>query len=327
MQGSTNSSSIMRKGLSGLYGLIISARNHLYDTGLKAEHDAGVPVVSIGNIEAGGTGKTPFTIALCRELVVRGLRPVIVTRGYKGRLKGVVQVGPGHDFRDVGDEALLMAHVAGVPVIKSPDRVRGALYARDVLKAGIVLLDDGFQHRRIKRDLDIVLVSGDISKESLLPLGRLREPVRSLRRADIVVYTKGSGCTGIHAELLPASLVDGSGRIHDLTMLKGKKVLAVSGIARPQHFIATLEGLGATVQGLSFHDHHAFTSRDMEKITARASAADLIVTTEKDMVRLNPSMFDDRWLALRVEMHIEGIETIVREIEGIVKKSGIPRQG
>lgn len=327
MHGSTTFSSIMRKGLSGLYGFIISARNHLYDKGLKARHDAGLPVVSIGNIEVGGTGKTPFTIALCRELSARGHKPVIVTRGYKGRLKGVVQVEPGHDFRDVGDEALFMARVAGVPVVKSPDRVRGALYARDKLQSDIVLLDDGFQHRKIKRDLDIVLVSGDMSEESLLPLGRLREPLRSLGRADIVVYTKGSGNTGFRAELIPAALVDVSGRLHDLTGIKGKKVLAVSGIARPQHFISTLEELGATVKSLSFRDHHAFTPRDMEKIMAGAYASDLIITTEKDMVRLDPSILDDRWLALRVEMRIEGMETIIREIQGIVKKSSIPRQG
>ncbi len=327
MHASTTSSSIIRKVLSGLYGLVIGVRNLFYDTGLKPAHETGVPVVSIGNIEVGGTGKTPFTIALSRELSSRGLRPVIVTRGYKGRLKGVVQVRPDHDFRDVGDEALLMARVAGVPVVKSPDRVRGALFAHRALGAGIVLLDDGFQHRRIKRDLDIVLVSGDITAEPLLPLGRLREPFQSLKRADIVVYTKGSEGAGIRAELVPACLADASGKVTGLSILTGKKVLAVSGIAHPQHFVSTLERLGASVHHISFPDHHAFTGRDMKTITARAYDSDLIVTTEKDMVRLNPSQLDSRWFALRVEMHIEGIETIAREIEKIVEKSGIPRQG
>jgi tetraacyldisaccharide 4'-kinase len=317
----------MRKYLSGLYRLITGIRNRLYDTGNLPTRRADVPVVSIGNIEVGGTGKTPFTIALARKLAARGLKPVIVTRGYKGRLKGIVHVRPDHDFKDVGDEALFMARTSGVPVIKSPDRFMGAAYARKELNADLVLLDDGFQHRRCHRDLDIVLVAGDISQEELLPSGRLREPAEAIKRADIIVYTKGSAEGGITAELIPSSLLDGSGITHDLSLLKGKQVLAVCGIARPDHFARSLQRLGARVEAFVFRDHYAYTSRDIGKIKARAKDCDLIVTTEKDMVRLKPSWLDPKWLALRVEMHVTGMETIIREIENIVKGSGIPRQG
>ncbi len=317
----------MRKFLSAIYRIVTGSRNRLYDTGMLAIRRAAVPVVSIGNVEVGGTGKTPFTIALARELVAHGYRPVIVTRGYKGRLKGIVHVRPDHDFLDVGDEALFMARTSGVPVVKSPDRFRGAMYAKSELEADLVLLDDGFQHRRCYRDLDIVLVSVDITREELLPAGRLREPAESLARADIIVYTKGRAGGDVRAELIPSSLLDGSGRVHDLSLLEHKRVLAVSGIASPGHFSESLQTLGARVDKMAFRDHHAYTSKDIEKIKARAQEHDLIVTTEKDMVRLNPAWLDAKWLALRVEMRVTGMDRIIREIEGIVKISRIPRQG
>ncbi len=327
MPGSTPSSSTMRKALSRLYGSVVAARNLCYDTGVFTVHRTGIPVVSIGNIEAGGTGKTPMTIALARELSSIGLKPAIVTRGYRGRLKGVVLVRSDHRAWEVGDEALLMARISGVPVIKAPDRVRGALLAREVLSSDLVLLDDGFQHRRIHRDLDIVLVAGDARSDALLPLGRLREPADSLRRADIVVHTKGAGSSEMSAELVPCSLIDPSGAEEDLTGLRGRHVLAVSGIARPGHFIEMLQDLGARVDALAFPDHHGFTRRDMETISARSQGKDLIVTTEKDLVRLDPSHLTGTWRALRIEMRVSGMETIVREIENIVRKSGLSRQG
>ena len=317
----------MRKALSRVYGYVIAARNLCYDTGLFTIHRTGIPVVSIGNIEAGGTGKTPMTIALARELSSRGLKPAIVTRGYRGRLKGVVLVRPDHQACEVGDEALLMARILRVPVIKAPDRVRGAIFARDELSSDLVLLDDGFQHRRIHRDLDIVLVAGDVGSDALLPLGRLREPAASLARADLVVHTKGAGSSEMSAELVPCSLIGPSGAEEDLTSLSGRHVLAVSGIARPGHFAGMLKDLGARVDVLAFPDHHGFTRRDMETISARSQGKDLIVTTEKDLVRLDPSQIKGTWRALRIEMRVKCMETIVRELESIVRKSGISRQG
>ncbi|MDX9761477.1 MAG: tetraacyldisaccharide 4'-kinase [Desulfomonilia bacterium] len=327
MPGSTPSSSIIRKALSRVYGSVIAARNLCYDAGVFTIHQTGIPVVSIGNIEAGGTGKTPMTIALARELSSHGLKPAIVTRGYRGRLKGAVLVRPDHQACEVGDEALLMARVSGAPVVKAPDRVRGALLARDELFSDLVLLDDGFQHRRIHRNLDIVLVAGDARSDALLPLGRLREPAGSLARADIVVHTKGAGLSEMSAELVPCSLIDPSGAEEDLRGLRGRHVLAVSGIARPGHFAEMLQDLGACVDTLAFPDHHGFTRRDMETISARAQGKDLIVTTEKDLVRLDPSQLNGTWRALRIEMRVKAMETIVREIEGIVRKSGLSRQG
>lgn len=317
----------MRKALSHLYGFAVAARNFLYDTGVLTIHRTGIPVVSIGNIEAGGTGKTPLTVALARELASRGYKPVIVTRGYRGRLTGPVHVRPDHLPQDVGDEALLMARISGVPVIKSPDRVRGALLARKGFGADLVLLDDGFQHRRISRDLDIVLVAGDVGSDALLPAGRLREPAHALRRADIIIHAKGAGAGEITAELVPCSLIDPSGNEEELSVLQGTHVLAVCGIARPGHFMEMLKGLGARVEPVTFPDHHGFTRRDMDMIDKKAQGKNLIVTTEKDLVRLDALQLATRWRAVRVEMRVSAMERIVREIEDIVKKSGIPRQG
>ena len=317
----------MLRPLAWVYAGVVKARNGLYDRGALTVMKAGVPVVSVGNIEAGGTGKTPFTIALARDLVKRGRHPVIVTRGYRGRLSGVVEVTHKHDFRDVGDEALLLARTAGVPVVKSPDRFAGAEFARRVFKPDVVLLDDGFQHRRLHRDLDIVLVSRDLSKQRLLPAGPLREPAGSLKRARFVVHTKGAAKTGITAALRPVGLVDSVGREYGLSLLEGSSVLAVSGIARPEYFTMTLERLGARVVPMPFGDHHAFTSRDVRKIEARLERFDFVVLTEKDMVRLNPSAGGGRWLALKVIMQVDGMDDIAREIDAIVKQRGIPRQG
>jgi tetraacyldisaccharide 4'-kinase len=327
MQSSTAFSSIILRPFSWIYRSAVKARNSRYDQGQLPVRKAEVPVVSIGNIEAGGTGKTPFTIALARELHQRGLLPVIVTRGYKGRLDGVVEVTSRHSFLEVGDEALLMARTAGVPVVKSPDRFQGAEFARRVFKADVVLLDDGFQHRKLHRDLDIVLLSRDVAGLPMLPAGPLREPADSLGRAHIIVHTKGSSEDGITAALIPTGLVDSVGREYGLSALDGSVVLAVSGIGRPEYFKETLVNLGARVVSLSFRDHHVFTPGDVRKIKVRQEKFDLVVLTEKDMVRLDPSVPDAKWVALRVEMQVDGMESIAGEIEDIVKKRGVPRQG
>ena len=325
--GSITSSSQMVRLLSALYSLGIRVRNNLYDLGIIRTHHTPPVVISVGNIEVGGTGKTPFTIALAKRLKERGYTTAILTRGYKGRRAGTLLVHPEDRVEDVGDEALLMARTAGVPVIKSPNRVNGAMYAHNELDAQIVIMDDGFQHRRIYRDLDIVLVGRDVHTDAPLPLGRLREPASSLKRAHLIIRTKGTATTGLRAELVPQRLVDSRGNTCELSVLTGKSVLAVCGIAVPQPFFSTLERLGAQVETLVFTDHHLYTHRDILKIRDLASQKDLIVTTEKDLVRLRIEALDERWLALQVEMIVPEMNTIVEEIEKIVKTRRIPRQG
>lgn len=316
--------------LACIYGTAVKVRNSLYDHGLLKPKRVPPVVVSVGNIEAGGTGKTPFTMALAGELVKRGLNAAIVTRGYKGTLQGPVIVEPSHSSREVGDEAMLMARLTRIPVIKSPDRVRGALFARALLGSEIVVLDDAFQHRRIHRDMDIVLVSRDISCEKLLPAGHLREHAASLSRAHIIVSLKGARLDGPKASLEPSALVDTAGDTHDLGLIAGRRVLAFCAIGRPDHFFSMLEGLGADLDRLAYEDHHDYTMKDAQEIMDRAAGRDILLTTEKDMVKIDPEWFkgvSDRLYALRVGMHIEQLSRIADEIERLAENSRLPGQG
>ena len=297
----------------------------LYNIGVLKAYIVPGLVISIGNIEVGGTGKTPFSLALSEALVSKGYRVAIVTRGYKGKEKGVFEVTKTQGAEDVGDEALLMARRGKVPVIKAPDRVKGALYALRSLGAEIVILDDGFQHRRIYRDMDIVLVSRDLGREHLIPLGHLREYKSSLNRANILIYTKGLKKDGITAHLSPKDFTGRGGKIHDLSLVTGRSVLAFCGIARPQPFFDALERLGAEVHALTFRDHYLYTKKDIERIKFLARERDLVVTTEKDMVKLDRYTLDERWYALRVEMMVEGMDEIMEEIEQIVKARRVSR--
>jgi len=313
--------------LNKLYSSIIDTRNILYNRGIFKTIQTPVTVISIGNIEVGGTGKTPFTIELARHLKKREYDLAIVTRGYKGSLKGPMLVSREHRCEEVGDEALLMAKVSGVPVVKSPDRVKGAEFARDELGVEMIILDDGFQHRRIYRDLDIVLVSRDVYTETTLPFGNLREGVSSLDRADFIVATKGSRGYKIKAKFEPTCLVDARGDIHDLSMIKGKDVLAFCAIARPEYFFDAVKGLGAIPETLSFRDHHLYSKKDLSGIRSMAKDKDYIITTEKDFVRLEGKYVDGTWLSLRVEMKVHGMDKIIKEVEAIAKTGRISRQG
>ncbi len=323
-------SSELLNGLALIYGAAVKTRNTLYDIGVLKAVRVPLVVVSVGNIEAGGTGKTPFTMALADELYHRGRKVAIVTRGYKGRLAGPIIVTPQHRNEEAGDEALLMARLMKAPVIKSPDRHRGALFAYVHLGAEIIILDDGFQHRRLHRDLDIVLVSRDITRERLLPAGRLREPASSLSRAGIIVAMKGARYDGLKAELKPSALVDPHGNTSDQGLLAGKRILAFCAIGRPDHFFAMLERLGAIVERLAYQDHHCYTVNDVKEIMDRASDKDLVLTTEKDLVKIDTAWFTtglDKLYAVRVGIEMPGLAGIIDEIERLARNSRFPGQG
>ncbi len=294
-------------------------RNLLFDKGILKSYLVPPLVVSIGNIEAGGTGKTPFAMALAGELKAHGHNVAIVTRGYRGRLRGPVEVSPSHDYRDVGDEPLLMARTTGVPVIKSPDRCMGGTFAYRKLGAEIVLLDDGFQHRRIFRDLNICLVSGTLENERLLPAGRLRETVASLKRADFIIDTKKDASLNIEG------IVDSRGRLS--SVVRGVSIFAFCGIANPQRFFDTLRPLCTRMKIMVFPDHHKYSASDIKKIKKAATGFDMVVTTEKDLVRINHSWMDDRFNALKVSMRSDKIKDIIKEIERLAENRCISRQG
>jgi tetraacyldisaccharide 4'-kinase len=305
--------------LEAFYASAVSFRNFLFDKGIFKSYLVPPLVVSIGNIEAGGTGKTPFTMALASELKTLGHHVAIVTRGYRGRLTGPVKVSVNHDYKDVGDEPLLMAKITGVPVIKSPDRCMGAIFAYRQYGSEIILLDDAFQHRRIFRDLNICLVSGALDNERMLPMGRLREPVSALKRADFIINTKKD------AGIIIDGFLDNKRNFYN--SVKGERVFAFCGIANPQRFFDTLRPFYPGIKTMVFRDHHKYNYFDIRKIKWAAKDSDIIITTEKDFVRLKPSWMDERFHALRVSMRSDAIKEIIEEIEKLVSDRRISRQG
>lgn len=251
------------------------------------------PVISIGNIAAGGRGKTPFTACVARILLELGERPAILSRGY-GRTQtvdGAVVVrdadGIRADLARAGDEPLMLARqLPGAIVVTSPDRYIGGRLAEIHLGATVHLLDDGFQHFQLDRDADIVLVSAADLESSTLPTGPLREPADVLVAADAIVALDDFASPVGDAAIFRAARSSGApaGTAHS-------RVFAVAGIAHPQHFFDGLESYGWAVVGTRrFRDHHPYSSRDLDALfaVARAAGAEVVVTTEKDYVRLLP---------------------------------------
>lgn len=284
---------------SWFYGLVIAVRNAWYDRGHVQHVDA--PVIAIGNLTTGGTGKTPMAIHVVQRLRALGLRPAVVSRGYGAA------GGPA-------DELLLIQHAEpGVPCIANADRVRGASAALQRHEVDVVVLDDAFQHRRIARDLDLVLIdaTAPFGGDYLLPRGRLREPLESLRRASALIITRAdmvgadelSRLRGVLARVAPGKpLLSCTHRPAALTPLRaglprveGGAVLLASGIAHPQAFAATARAVGlAVVDHVLFPDHHRYAGQDAERIVAQAQArrAARVVVTEKDAVKLAPLDFN-----------------------------------
>ena len=178
--------------LSSIFGAGVWARNALYDRGIARARRVQGPVVSVGNLSVGGSGKTPFVLLLGELLKARGVKFDILSRGYGRQTRGVARVDPGGSARDFGDEPLLLARRLGVPVIVGEDRYQAGVFAEKSFGPQLHLLDDGFQHRALARDFDIVLVTPEDARDRLLPAGRLREPLASLSRADAVVLTSGA---------------------------------------------------------------------------------------------------------------------------------------
>lgn len=300
--------------MSHVYGAAVSLRTALFSSGLARTRRLPVPVLSVGNVSVGGSGKTPFVEMLARRLRERGERVVIILRGYRGGSTKPTVVSDGSSVRCeppvAADEAYLLArHLPGVAVLTGADRYRVGEVALEQVECGVIILDDGFQHLRLHRDLDIVLVdaANPLGYGRLLPSGLLRERPEAIGRADMVVMSHAD--VGRDADVAirairpyapvapivravhrPVALVDGRSEARlGFEHLVGRRLLAVSGIASPSRFEAMLVQLGACVAAHRiFPDHHRYTSDDLTIIYAAAQdvGASMVVTTEKDMVKL-----------------------------------------
>ncbi len=275
--------------LSWMFGAGVGLRNQLYNSGVFAQKRLRGPVVSIGNLSVGGTGKTPFTMTLAAVLRMDyRLSLDILSRGYGRKTQEVLRVDPNGSAQDFGDEPLLMASRFGdvVPVIVGYDRYEAGRFSEENFGTEFHLLDDGFQHRRLARDFDIVLLSDDDPDQALLPAGRLREPLSSLARADAVVARRDADLSRFPLEKQAIWRMD---RDIQLPPKIGKRAVAFCGIARPQRFFDDLKRHGVEpVLEVPFGDHHSYTQDDVRRLRQLAARrnADCVLTTEKDMANL-----------------------------------------
>lgn len=353
----------MLDGFSLLYRCGVVLRNDLYDRGRLKSLKLPCKVISVGNLTVGGTGKTPMVILLARMLKAAGYRPAVLSRGYGRQGKEPIRiVSDGISLLssplEGGDEPVLIAEsVPGVPVLTGPDRCLTGRTAVERLGAEVLILDDGFQHRRLFRDLNIVLLDSERpwGNGCLLPRGPLREPpAEALKRADILIRTgKGRGGPSDRAgergrnravdsgrieAVIPGHLPEfqgfhqpcdllsrQTGRKMGLRELAGKRICAFAGLGAPEQFRRTLQSLGAEISGfLTYPDHHRYTSLDLDVIQRAAAnaGAELLVTTEKDEIKLMPlPRTAIPCVSLRIEMRIEPRESFERLILERLKKN------
>lgn len=273
------------KLLGGIFGAAVRARNALYDRGALSQRRLAGPVVSVGNISVGGSGKTPFVLLLGSLLQERGIAFDILSRGYRRKTTGVREVDPAGLPQDFGDEPLLLARRLRVPVFVGEERYTAGLAAEKKFGPRLHLLDDGFQHRQLARDFDIVVVTPEDTRDRMLPSGRLREPLTALRRADAIVLTSGAD-----AAALPVSgkLLWRARRGLEIKDVPPQPV-AFCGIARPKQFFLQLRTAGIEPAAEAvFPDHHAYSEHDLRDLlrVAEENQAGGFVTTEKDAVNL-----------------------------------------
>ena len=345
------------KGLSCIFAAIVALRYFLYRVGLKRRHPLGIQVISIGNVTAGGTGKTPVTEIFARTLAAEGRKVAILSRGYRRKeapwwqrlftdvISPPLVVSDGKhvllDSATGGDEPYMLAsNLPGVAVVVDRDRVKAGRYAIKRLGCDTIILDDGFQYQKLKHSIEVVLVdsTNPFGNGNMLPRGILREPVRHLKRADIIFLTKCRGDVSAvvqeirkynkTAEIVecthaPKSLKDVWSREEfPLTWLEGKTTCTLSGIASPKGFENSLRHLGAKVVWCErYADHHSYDSSEILYALNRTAdmGADALVTTEKDAVRF-PRLETSpvRCLYLRIAIEIlrgrESFQDIINRI-------------
>lgn len=307
--------------LAWLYRAVTSVRRRAYRARWLASHDVGVPVIVVGNITVGGTGKTPLVAWLVEWLVGQGYRPGVVARGYGGTARDLQTVTATSLPEVVGDEPVLLARRFAqrgwtVPLRVAPDRVAAAL---DLARTcDVIVADDGLQHYRLHRVCEIAVIDGirRFGNGWMLPAGPLREPLARLHHVDAIVVNGGKTQPGEwDMTLRPTQLVNlADGRVAPLETLRGQYVHAIAGIGHPPRFFATLEGLGAQVMGRVFPDHHRYQPQEL----AYAEES-MLVMTEKDAVKCH-AFARPHWWYLTVEAQVDA--TLGEHIASCLRQAG-----
>lgn len=281
--------------LSFLFRGVVNLRRVLYRRGLLTVWHPGVPVIVVGNISVGGTGKTPLVVWLAQRLRAHGYRPGIVTRGYGGKAQDWPRsVTPHSDPALVGDEPVLLAQRCDCPIVAAPDRVAAVRHLLEATDCNVVISDDGLQHYRLGRDIEIIVIDGirRFGNGACLPAGPLREPPQRLTEADFVVVNGGPPAPGEFGMQLRAGMAIPlvGGERKPLGAFSGQRVHAVAGIGNPQRFFDTLQGQGLEVIPHPFPDHHPYQARDL------VFDDDFpVLMTEKDAVKLRPYAGAGQW--------------------------------
>ncbi|MDD4196670.1 MAG: tetraacyldisaccharide 4'-kinase [Syntrophorhabdaceae bacterium] len=318
--------------LSYLYQISVMAKEFMYKTGIMKTQDSPIPVISVGNITLGGTGKTPVVERLSRTFKDRGFNPGIITRGYLRTKSGTFPVDVKNDSAETaGDEAYMLAKRTRIPVIVGKDRLTAIECGVDCCNIDLAILDDGFQVKDVRKDADILILNGkeSLARQELFPLGPYRDPVSRVRECDAILVSKAEpdsatiaftrGIPRFQVRHHPVHLYNmKQDIITHYDYVKNKRIAAFSGLGDNESFFQLLRQLGANVvHETSYPDHYRYTQRDIKKLES-VSDIECIVTTEKDAVKLLGMELPDNLFYLSIEARIEDEDTLM---ELLLKKT------
>jgi len=329
--------------VSFIFYFIVSIRSTLYKLGILRSYQAGCKVITIGNLTVGGTGKTPTVCLIARHFKESGFKIAVVCRGYRGTNTDSPMVVSDKekilmDSESAGDEAYMLAKkLPGIPVLAGKDRVSASKIAYDLFNCEIIILDDGFQHLKLKRDIDVVLINSQnpFGNRFLLPRGILREPLKSLKRADIILLTKIDHSDSNSRELKnsirlhnqnvpifksfykPVNLKKtiNNNKVHP-ELLRNKNISCFCSIGDPESFLSMLKSMGLTLTDkIIFSDHHHYKISDYKKLKEISKKTDLLITTEKDIAKINSNMLKIKNLAvLEIDEVIDNTEKFLKAL-------------
>ena len=332
--------------LSYFYYALTFIRNRLFDLKLFKARKLETIVISIGNISTGGTGKTPIVVYVSSYLKKLGYKVGVVSRGYKRKTRGFLLVsggeGPIHSWEKSGDECYMMSEILkGIPIVVDKNRYRGGKFLIKNFGVDIIVLDDGFQHRNLHRDVDILVINAREKSISLkmLPFGNLREPFYNIQRSDIILTSKMDPDKYLNNLLkkvsIPKFRVKANPSIsknlnnRKSIRLRGKGVFAFSGIGDPGHFIETAEGMGCNILGhKNFPDHFTYSLADIKSIKQESDKlnVDYIITTEKDWVKIAPIEPDFLIIPIGLELNVINEIEFFKIIKEVIISEPSPKQ-
>tara|TARA_B110000438_G_scaffold263441_1_gene275409 strand:- start:761 stop:1783 length:1023 start_codon:yes stop_codon:yes gene_type:complete len=328
---------------SNLYKILIWIRNVLYNNKWAKTYSFDNPIISIGNLTAGGTGKTPLVIYLSQKIQKMGKNPGIISRGYGRTSKGKQVVHNGKelllDVLNAGDEPFLIANtLENIPVVVSENRIEGIKKLIDDFNVDIVIMDDGFQHRKVHRNFDIVTISGNDKKKNYwhLPFGKLREPLKNLDRADIVLITKTENfkLSELHLKILNdlskkyyitsdiITLMKYDSKGYHKSIIPHEKLFAFCGIGEPSSFLKSVSNLDLKIAGKRiFKDHQKYNERILNQLSLQIRSCDCksIITTEKDLVKLSDSFLKNfNIYIIKIEIQLKDEKDFLTLVQNIV---------